>query len=453
MSKIIIVSLFILSMSCNEQGGARQKSKQSLNEVQQIQQNNGLDQQGSPSPNVVEAAPSPFETGERSTMQQCDNQGKVWIAVSPGSGNIPICGQPSVNWGCCIEEIAARFPTKSAQITEFNKKETSQGYELYTCENVGNGEYRFHYAKPGSTRNGVDYRFMNFKSEIVTPEIPSNCPVKPKLSDKLTAQLMRYQTPESFVESDDPMQGEGSVDENITYPIYNMASKGNMTHRKGSVTLVANIDFQTKKDSFYLNQTGTRAISGAYVKDVNKNLGGSNGKKTGIRSTASELADEEENNYKFINTNFLIFSSELKNIKGEVFNLESPLPSIVSPGAKSRYDVFYGFPELKYTTAVTGKINTTVDTVITREVNTSDRVVIKIVHNINDPSGQLYQSFPLPHAMQYTIDPIKKIILSIESTTFYHDPKGGGSKRYQTVSTSKTCKILSGSVEKTYPCQ
>ncbi len=120
--------------------------------------------------------------GAAMTLQQCNSQGKAWVAVVNNGSSPPTCGGQLASWGCCEAQVLARFPSLASDLQQRLQANAGEGYTLYNCEaNPGTKQAKLHFVKfPGGGR--TEYRNLDINAFMMEPGANvEQCPQVPTI--------------------------------------------------------------------------------------------------------------------------------------------------------------------------------------------------------------------------------------------------------------------------------
>lgn len=129
--------------------------------------------------NGATSSPTGTNLALAKTLEQCEAQGKAWIAVVNGGASPAACGEDLDAWCCTEPEIAARFPSMAGAIQQRIDQNKADSYKLYHCSRDPAGKkFTFHMAQIGN--NFVKYKTI-FVSDVIATDTGNNgrtnCPV------------------------------------------------------------------------------------------------------------------------------------------------------------------------------------------------------------------------------------------------------------------------------------
>ncbi len=200
----------------------------------------------------------------------------------------------------------------------------------------------------------------------------------------------------------------------------------------------------------FTNQTLSFTSSDSNVnKEVMKLVGSTN-----YQRIPKDKIFELERTQGFVYLDFLMYAQGTSSSTGfgsDSANFSSPLPFLVIPSDKSRYDVLSQQP-VSYQINVTGSGGGYSVSVGVELVSATDnQVQIRISANIpEDTDGRLYDRFPLAQSSTYHIDTNAKKIMRVDVRDLYYNSHR---KRRKDMSmTFNLCKFTQNGKVETFPC-
>lgn len=152
--------------------------------------------------------------GQALSMQQCNNQGLSWIAA-PNSG-IPACGGPLLQWGCCKEQILARYPNVAGELgPQIDDLVLNQQFQLYNCS-MENNRPTFHFVKWQGSQTFYQTRSTDAPAfEPAAGSVPE-CPQVPSISGPLGNTGNNAVNNDQVLDDQLPPDNQSTIDDSST---------------------------------------------------------------------------------------------------------------------------------------------------------------------------------------------------------------------------------------------
>jgi hypothetical protein len=119
--------------------------------------------------------------GPGKTKAQCDAEERAWIAVVNSGQSPSTCADPLSLWGCCPEQITARFSTLAQDLSSKINAKLGENYKLYHCSSSGDRSHKLHFARfPGGGR--TEYYEISIDAFAYEPSgAVADCPRIPQV--------------------------------------------------------------------------------------------------------------------------------------------------------------------------------------------------------------------------------------------------------------------------------
>jgi len=242
-------------------------------------------------------------------------------------------------------------------------------------------------------------------------------------------------------------QSNGSV-EPTNYPTTEYFGSG-ILNSYDSNPIQARV-MQNVDESQFTNQTLSFTSSDSNVNDEVVKLVG----KSSYQRISKSKIFELEKTQGFVYHEFLMYAESSSSATGygsSSTSFSTPMPFMVIPGDKNRYDRLAQQPA-SYQINVSGAAGSYTATVNVDLVSATDsNIQVRISANIpQDTDGRLYDQFPLAQSSIYHIDPVTKRIIRVEVRDyFYHSKK---KERKDMNLTFILCKFTQNGVPESFPC-
>jgi hypothetical protein len=128
---------------------------------------------GSGSPSSDSSGGATGLTGK--TLEQCQAQGKAWIAVVDNGNSPATCGASLATWCCTEDEIGKRYPSLAEKLSGDFAPIVAGGHKLYACSKESDSKTTFHFAKFENGRISYQYRYIEKIFEVDSESPDSAC--------------------------------------------------------------------------------------------------------------------------------------------------------------------------------------------------------------------------------------------------------------------------------------
>jgi hypothetical protein len=239
----------------------------------------------------------------------------------------------------------------------------------------------------------------------------------------------------------------GSSNESVESGTIRFLGTGTLPHRRGSAGITQEVHAVVNPTAVQFDVKSFRAVSGDNRSQVDEEISQKTGLLNFIRSSRQRVDQQTAAGY-LRTKDFLLFvdrSEDRRGVRSDrpaiTATFSSPLPVLVVPGPKSRYDNLVDRPQAINNSITTQGRTIQVLTRISLAASTSNTARIVIENTVAaDAAGELYQLLPVAKRTEFVIDTEIRQVTQILSTAHYHDEDD--EQRFDTTLNLALCSIL-----------